>query len=779
MLSRPAALHHSADSGAEGSRLGKRSDVNPAFRQLFTSTFIPNATPEQVQWFNDLQRMTTSPDNALRLRIATGEIDVRPLFSQIQAPTLVMHSRGDAAVEYDRGRALAAAIPDARFVTLDSDNHLLIEGERAWPQFLDELRRFLGGLVSPGPTIRPLFDQTDSLEVRFLALRRPPCFLVRCGGSDVIRNLSSLQGLVPSGRTALPALTLLTLTGFPVFAARAEEGADLSSTTSGSELSRSEQELGRSDQQLPVTDEARPSPDEEPARLDDELPEPTKDAPSSDEEAQSPEEEPPSSDEEPARPDEGLGRSGKKELDTSKQGLDLSLTEGLLSFVEKVSALLNDRSSTPPPNNTYSYETGFSSGLYPEPPVYLSATNSHSAIASTDCSGWLSYALDTTAPLHRAALQSQRRLRKYNRGYEGGFLLQEAGRLWSRAFVVTHFLRADYAREVGFVPIERLEQVRRGDIVAYALGRYAEPTNTSLYRTGDSGHVFIAVGTPKVVSKKTHNYDGYGSLSERAAKVIAVPGLDSSSIPHFDPDSRSNKEGRYELPLTPWSDTAYAGGIGTGTIWFAVDDAGEVLQARIGPRRRYHDVVAGAAQMSDTIALIPEITDRRGDLLIESFDNTPSHFGKQSYGHVPVRLTGPGGVRVAGDGAVILNGDSDFSGGVKVESGAVIVQSSNALGTGPVTVSGGALILERPALADDSVFRVSGDLHEGAIRLEFTGEDVVRAVLIGDHAYLCGTLGSAESGAMHQHPAFSGPGVLRVARRGFPCLEYEVPDAAE
>lgn len=116
---------------------------NPAFRQLFTSTFIPHATPEHVQWFNDLQRMTTSPDNALRLRMATGEIDVRPLLSQIQAPTLVMHSRGDAAVEYDRGRALAAAIPDARFVTLDSDNHLLIEGERAWPQFLDELRRFL------------------------------------------------------------------------------------------------------------------------------------------------------------------------------------------------------------------------------------------------------------------------------------------------------------------------------------------------------------------------------------------------------------------------------------------------------------------------------------------------------------------------------------------------------------------------------------------------------------------------------------------------------------
>jgi DNA-binding SARP family transcriptional activator/alpha-beta hydrolase superfamily lysophospholipase len=118
---------------------------NPAFRQLFTSTFIPNATPEHMKWMNDLQRMTTSPDNALRLRIAGAEIDVRPLLPKIMAPTLVMHARGDAAVEYDRGRALAAAIPHARFVTLESNNHLLTEDEPAWPKFLEEARRFLDG----------------------------------------------------------------------------------------------------------------------------------------------------------------------------------------------------------------------------------------------------------------------------------------------------------------------------------------------------------------------------------------------------------------------------------------------------------------------------------------------------------------------------------------------------------------------------------------------------------------------------------------------------------
>ena len=69
---------------------------NPAFRQLFTSLFIPEGTAEQIQWFNDLQRMTASPENAARIRRAFGEIDVRTLLPRVQAPTLVLHARHDA-----------------------------------------------------------------------------------------------------------------------------------------------------------------------------------------------------------------------------------------------------------------------------------------------------------------------------------------------------------------------------------------------------------------------------------------------------------------------------------------------------------------------------------------------------------------------------------------------------------------------------------------------------------------------------------------------------------
>ena len=116
---------------------------NPAFRQFFTSLFVPGGTAEQMQWLNDLQRITTSPDNAVRIMKATGAVDVTDLLARVQAPTLVLHCRNDAAVPFDEGRLLAASIPDARFVALESCNHLVLETEPAWIRALDEIKTFL------------------------------------------------------------------------------------------------------------------------------------------------------------------------------------------------------------------------------------------------------------------------------------------------------------------------------------------------------------------------------------------------------------------------------------------------------------------------------------------------------------------------------------------------------------------------------------------------------------------------------------------------------------
>jgi class 3 adenylate cyclase/pimeloyl-ACP methyl ester carboxylesterase len=116
---------------------------NPAFRQMFTSQMMPGATPEHMEWFNDLQRHTTSPENAGRLRMALGEIDVVSLLPKVSTPTLVLHVRGDEVAPFEGGREMDAMIPGGRFVPLEGVNHLLLENEPAWPRFLAEIRYFL------------------------------------------------------------------------------------------------------------------------------------------------------------------------------------------------------------------------------------------------------------------------------------------------------------------------------------------------------------------------------------------------------------------------------------------------------------------------------------------------------------------------------------------------------------------------------------------------------------------------------------------------------------
>jgi class 3 adenylate cyclase/pimeloyl-ACP methyl ester carboxylesterase len=116
---------------------------NPAFRQLFTSMFVPGGTKEQMAWFNDLQRKTTSPENAVRMRSAVDNIDVTDLLGQVSVPTLVLHVRDDAMVPLEEGRRMAAMIPKARFVTLEGQNHLILENEPAWGRFKEEVRFFL------------------------------------------------------------------------------------------------------------------------------------------------------------------------------------------------------------------------------------------------------------------------------------------------------------------------------------------------------------------------------------------------------------------------------------------------------------------------------------------------------------------------------------------------------------------------------------------------------------------------------------------------------------
>lgn len=123
-------------------RTGWGSD-NPAYRQMFTSLYIPGGTPEQLGWWNELQRVSTSPENAERLQRVLSTVDVTALLEQVTAPTLVAHARNDHVIPFEAGRELAEAIPGSKFLALDSDNHVLLEHESAWQEFLTVVRKFL------------------------------------------------------------------------------------------------------------------------------------------------------------------------------------------------------------------------------------------------------------------------------------------------------------------------------------------------------------------------------------------------------------------------------------------------------------------------------------------------------------------------------------------------------------------------------------------------------------------------------------------------------------
>jgi pimeloyl-ACP methyl ester carboxylesterase len=124
---------------------------NPAFCQFFTNLFIPGGTPEQHRWWGELERLTASPEVAATLLSEMQGIDVLDEARALRLPTLILSCRGDMRVPFEEGRKLAAAIPDARFVPLESQNHVLLPTEPAWAVLHDELTRFLDeGAAAPG-----------------------------------------------------------------------------------------------------------------------------------------------------------------------------------------------------------------------------------------------------------------------------------------------------------------------------------------------------------------------------------------------------------------------------------------------------------------------------------------------------------------------------------------------------------------------------------------------------------------------------------------------------
>lgn len=138
-----------ADERAEAELLQSIVEVgwgkaDPLFRRVFTTMFVPEATEEQKDWFDELMHISVTPQMATRLRRAWSTVDVTDSLDRCETPALVAHARGDLAVPFEEGRLIAGRMPNARFLPLESDNHVLLSTEPAWGEFVTGVRSLLG-----------------------------------------------------------------------------------------------------------------------------------------------------------------------------------------------------------------------------------------------------------------------------------------------------------------------------------------------------------------------------------------------------------------------------------------------------------------------------------------------------------------------------------------------------------------------------------------------------------------------------------------------------------
>jgi pimeloyl-ACP methyl ester carboxylesterase len=117
-------------------------DEHSAFMRMFSTRYLPSGSSEQITLMAKLAFLATSRENALKVMIESCEIDVVDLLPKVSVPTLVLHCQHDSVVPFDEGRRVAMSIPNARFVSLESENHIPLPGEPAWAKFTASLWRF-------------------------------------------------------------------------------------------------------------------------------------------------------------------------------------------------------------------------------------------------------------------------------------------------------------------------------------------------------------------------------------------------------------------------------------------------------------------------------------------------------------------------------------------------------------------------------------------------------------------------------------------------------------
>ncbi len=165
------------------------SRPTPEFRRVFTTMMIPGASEEQMSWLDELQRVAVTADTLYRARRQRVRADATGDLRRLTVPTLILHSVGDRMNEFELARVLAAGIPDARLVPLDSDNHIVLEDEPAWRVIVEEIAEFVRSDTKAQPP-RAVEELLSPRELEVLRL-----------AADGLDNEAIAEGLTLSVRT--------------------------------------------------------------------------------------------------------------------------------------------------------------------------------------------------------------------------------------------------------------------------------------------------------------------------------------------------------------------------------------------------------------------------------------------------------------------------------------------------------------------------------------------------------------------------------------------------
>jgi len=128
-------------------RLATIEEVERSWGAGFDLTdYAPGEDPALLEWYSTCLRRSASPGAAAALLRMNSQIDTRHILPTIRVPTLVLARTGDRDVTVDEGRWIASQIPEARFVELPGDEHLLWAGDQ--DVLLAEIEEFLTGTRS-------------------------------------------------------------------------------------------------------------------------------------------------------------------------------------------------------------------------------------------------------------------------------------------------------------------------------------------------------------------------------------------------------------------------------------------------------------------------------------------------------------------------------------------------------------------------------------------------------------------------------------------------------